>query len=81
MSQITVRLPPELNQALEAAARRLQRKRGEVVRIALRRFFGLHGDGKASDRVRDLLGALESGVPDLAQEHRTYVLESLTRDA
>jgi len=81
MSQITVRLPDELNSALEAAASRLQRKRGEVVRIALRRFLGLDGDGRASARVCDLLGSVESGVPDLAQEHRKYVLEALTGDA
>jgi len=81
MPQLTVRLPEEMNQALVSAAERLQRKRAEVVRIALRRFLELDPEGKPADRVRALLGSLESGVPDLAENHRHYVLESLRRGA
>jgi metal-responsive CopG/Arc/MetJ family transcriptional regulator len=81
MAQLTVRIPDDLNRALEAAAGRLERKRGEIVRIALRRFLGLEGIGRPADRVRDLLGTVESGVPDLAEQHRRYLLESMTRDA
>jgi hypothetical protein len=29
--------------------------------------------------VRPLIGSLDSGVPDLAGEHRAYILESLQR--
>jgi predicted transcriptional regulator len=81
MAQLTVRIPDDLNRALEAAAARLERKRGEIVRVALRRFLGLDGQGKPADRVRDLLGSVDSGVPDLAEHHRQYLLETLTRDA
>jgi hypothetical protein len=34
---------------------------------------------KPAERVRDLIGSLESGVPDLAARHREYVLEALKR--
>ena len=78
MAQLTVRLPDELSEALEAAAVRLRRKRGEIVRIALGQFLGLDTGRPPADRVRGLLGSLESGMPDLAEEHRRYVLESLT---
>ena len=81
MAQLTVRIPDGLNRALEAAAARLERKRGEFGRIALRRFLGLDGHGKAAARVHDLLGSLDSGVPDLAEHHRRYLLESMTREA
>jgi hypothetical protein len=27
--------------------------------------------------VRRLIGSLESGIPDLASKHRTYILESV----
>jgi metal-responsive CopG/Arc/MetJ family transcriptional regulator len=81
MAQLTVRLPDELDQALAAVAERLQRKRGEVVRIALRRFLEIDVDGEPAERVRSLLGSLESGVPDLAENHRRYILESLRRGA
>ena len=33
----------------------------------------------AADRVRHLIGSLESGVPDLAARHREYLMTSLKR--
>jgi len=79
MPQLTVRIPEEIDLALAVAADKLQRKRAEIVRIALRRFLGLDTKSKAADRARILLGSLESGVPDLAENHRQYLIESLRR--
>jgi hypothetical protein len=79
--QLTVRLPEELSQALEAASARLRRKRSDIVRMALYRFFNLapepEDDVVPSARVQHLMGALETGIPDLAENHRAYILESL----
>lgn len=77
--QLTVRLPRTLHQDLKRTANRMQRKPSEVVRLALRQF--LHGSGRPTGPagVADLLGSLESGVPDLAADHRRYVLESVER--
>jgi metal-responsive CopG/Arc/MetJ family transcriptional regulator len=77
--QLTIRLPKDLNEALIEAARRLERKRSEIVRLALAQFLGVRKKEVATpaDRVRPLLGALESGVPDLAENHRAHVLEAL----
>jgi hypothetical protein len=79
--QLTIRLPEDLSHALEAASVRLRRKRSDIVRLALYRFFDLapadDGDSTPSARVQHLMGALETGVPDLAENHRAYVLESL----
>jgi predicted transcriptional regulator len=77
--QLTIRLPEDLNQALEAASVRLRRKRSDIVRLALYSFFSLApaDEEKPSARVQHLLGALDSGVPDLAENHRAYILESL----
>lgn len=77
--QLTVRLPHDLSRALRATARRLQRKNSEIVRMALREFLGARAKGRPSDRVKSLIGSLESGVPDLAENHRAYVLDSLRR--
>jgi len=79
MPQLTVRFSEDLDAALEAASRRLHRKRSEVVRMALQSYLGLEESGRSAERVRSLLGSLESGVPDLAENHRRYVLESLRR--
>jgi Arc/MetJ-type ribon-helix-helix transcriptional regulator len=78
-SQLTVRLPDDLHRALRAAARRMQRKNSDVVRLALQEFLGKPGraKGRPIDRVRGLIGSLESGVPDLAARHRDHILRSL----
>ncbi len=81
MSQLTVRLPEELSEALDNAAERMHRKRSEIVRMALRSYLGQRAEGKPAERVQGLLGSLESGLPDLADEHRRYVLESLARES
>ena len=77
--QLIVRLPRTLHQDLKRAASRMQRKPSDVVRLALRQF--LHGPSPmvGAATVDDLIGSLESGVSDLAADHRRYVLESLGR--
>ena len=77
--QLTVRLPEDLSRAVASAAVRLQRKRSEIVRLALYQFLELpHHDGETpAARVHNLIGSLESGIPDLAENHRSYVLKSL----
>ncbi len=77
-NQLTVRLSEDLSRALAHAAAQMQRKRSEVVRLALYQYLGLGSqDRRPAERVRHLLGSLESGIPDLAENHRSYVLESL----
>ena len=79
-TQLTVRLPDELSRQLRAAARRMQRKSSEIVRMALNQFLG-GGEAttRPADRARALLGSLESGVPDLAERHRRYLMSSIRR--
>jgi len=59
----------------------MQRKNSEIVRLALREFLGASSRTRArpADRVRNLIGSLESGIPNLAEEHRAHILESLRR--
>jgi metal-responsive CopG/Arc/MetJ family transcriptional regulator len=79
--QLTVRLPEDLSRALRAASRRMQRKSSDIVRLALREFLGASPSTgtRPADRVKSLIGSLESGVPDLAERHRSYIVESLRR--
>jgi len=76
-NQLTLRLSTELAERLDLAARRLQRKRSEVVRLALEQFLNDEVVEQPIDRVRDLLGQVESGVPDLGQRHRDYLVRRL----
>jgi metal-responsive CopG/Arc/MetJ family transcriptional regulator len=78
-TQLTVRLPDDLGRSLKRASRQMQRKPSEVVRLALREFLSTTATrpGRPADRVRRLIGSLESGIPDLASKHRAYILDSV----
>lgn len=77
--QLTLRLPADLAAKLEQSARRLRRKRSEVVREALEHYLESELEVRPIDRVRDLLGSVASGRPDLDHRHREYLLRRLRR--
>lgn len=80
--QITLRIPHDLLERLDREAGLLRRKRSEVIRMAVERFLDepqRPAVGRPIDRVRDLIGSFESGVPDLGQRHREHLLERLRR--
>ena len=54
-----------------------RRTRSDIVRLILD--HDQEDDQMPSARVQHLLGALDTGVPDLAEEHRRYVLKSLRK--
>jgi hypothetical protein len=80
-TQITIRLTRELRAALQEKATRMQRKPSEVVRMAVTEFLSISEDQKRqpAERVKDLIGSLQSGVPDLAVRHREHILKKLRR--
>jgi hypothetical protein len=49
--------------------------------MALEAFLGAgeQRGARPADRVRGLIGSLTSGVPDLAERHREYIIEALRR--
>jgi hypothetical protein len=61
-------------------AREALREAREKGTISLADLKAELGDGKPSARVQHLLGTLDSGVPDLAENHQAYILESAKRD-
>ncbi len=75
--QLTLRLSADLAERLDVAARRQQRKRSEVVRLALEQFLDAQVETRPIEHVRDLLGRVESGLPDLGQRHREYLVRRL----
>jgi hypothetical protein len=79
--QLTIRLSRELNRALKERAARMQRKPSEVVRIAVTEFLQIPepSEQRPAERVQDLIGIVQSGIPDLAIRHREYLLKKLRR--
>jgi len=75
--QLSLRLPAPLAKKLDQAALRMQRKRSEVVRLALEQFLETEVEVRPVERVRDLLGKIESGIPDLGARHRDYLTTRL----
>jgi len=75
--RLTLRLSADLAGRLDRAARRLERKRSEIVRLALEQFLSAEVETRPIEHVRDLLGRVESGLPDLGQRHRDYLVGRL----
>jgi predicted transcriptional regulator len=73
--QLTLRLSADLSERLDLAARRLARKRSDVVRLALEQFLSAQVETRPIEQVRDLLGSVESGLPDLGHRHREYLIQ------
>jgi hypothetical protein len=75
--QLTVRIPASLSERLTRRALSTKRKPSELVRLALEAFLG---ETRATpvtrpiDLVRDLIGSVDSGIPDLGQRHREYLI-------
>jgi hypothetical protein len=74
--RFTVRVPEDLGRSLDEAADRMQRKRSQIVRLALRHYLETLTSQPPADRVRDLIGSLDSGIPDLAEDHRGHILKA-----
>ena len=66
-SQLTMRLPADLAAKLARSAKQQKRKRSEVVRAALEQYLNTEPNVRPIEQVRDLLGSIASGRPDLGQ--------------
>ena len=78
--QLTLRMSAKLATKLDEVARHSRRRRSEIIRLALEQFLSevdIKVERRPIELVRDLLGSMESGVPDLGQRHRDYLLRRL----
>ncbi len=83
-SQLTVRLPDNLEKEISMIARKLQLKRADIVRMALERFVKqaeVEEENSPYDRVKRLLGSVSSGISDLGESHREHLLRKFKRRA
>ncbi len=83
-AQLTIRVPDDLNQEISSLAEKLRLKRSDVARMALEQFakeFRTESENRPYDRVKDLLGSVSSGIPDLGEAHRKHLIERFKQDA
>jgi predicted DNA-binding protein len=81
-SQITIRLPGTLRRRLDRAAKSVGRRRSDLARLAVQRYLDdLESESapRPYERVRDLLGSVDSGVTDLGSRHRDHLLAHFRR--
>ena len=81
-SQLTVRLPEDLDKGLSLLAKKLRLKRADVMRMALERFLreaGTEEESRPYDRVKGLLGSFSSGIPALGESHREHLIRKFKR--
>ena len=80
--QLTVRMPEEYSKKLERLSRKMGLKRSDIVRLALKQFLAEKEENIYSSpfqKVSHLLGAAESGIKDLGQRHRVYLIQKIRR--
>lgn len=80
--QLTVRLPDEYKDKIDMLVDKMGLKRSDIIRIALKQFIeeNLRRDQrKPYEKVNALLGIAESGIEDLGQRHRDYLMEKIKK--
>ncbi|MBI4690711.1 MAG: hypothetical protein HY754_10680 [Nitrospirae bacterium] len=84
-SQLTVRLSGDLDREVSNCAKRLRLKRSDIVRMALKSFleggYRIGEEIAPYERVKNLLGSVSSGIPDLGQNHRKHIIKKIKRHA
>lgn len=82
--QITIRLNNELEERLTFLAHHLNRKRSEIVRLALERFAREESSAievTPFDNVKHLLGTAATGIADLGESHQKHLKSRFRRNA
>jgi predicted transcriptional regulator len=84
-SQLTVRLPEDLEEGILGLAKRLHLKRSDIVRMALEKFLAqFQGEGEEEwpyRKVKRWIGAVSTGIEDLGEAHREHLLKRIKKYA
>lgn len=72
-NKINVRWSADLGQRLNALAGKLRLSRSQVVRLALEKFVKEGKEERPYEKVKHLMGAIDSGLPDLGIAHHEHL--------
>ena len=81
--QLTVRMPNEYTKKLENLSEKMGLKRSDIVRLALKQFLEVNYEINSKtpfQKVKHLLGIIESGRKDLGRSHRHYLIQKIRKD-
>jgi metal-responsive CopG/Arc/MetJ family transcriptional regulator len=83
-SQLTVRLPDDIEREISKISKKLRVKRSYIVRMALEKFleeFHVKEEHIPYEKVKDLIGTVSSGIPDLGESHRKHLVKKFRQNA
>ena len=78
--QFTVRVPDEYKGKIDILAEKMGLKRSDIARLALKKFLEENLTTEKItpfQRVHHLIGSEESGIKDLGQRHRDYLIKKI----
>ena len=82
--QLTVRMPDKYGEKIKVLAEKMGLKKSDIARLALKQFVeeSLSNDQNTPyQKIKHLLGSAESGIHDLGQRHRDYLVKKILRDS
>lgn len=80
--QLTIRIPDEYKEKINILSDNMGLKKSDIARLALRKFIDDNLEeemGTPYQKVKHLLGKVESGIKDLGQNHRDYLIKKITK--
>ncbi len=80
MQQLTIRMPEEYFYKIEQIAKSSGLKKSDVTRMAIRKFLEEYSSDEEADlysKAKHLVGVVESGIPDLGQNHRDHLVRKI----
>lgn len=79
MQQLTIRMPEEYFFKIEQIAKSSGLKKSDITRMAIRKFLEeyISEEEVPFDKAKRLVGVVESGIPDLGQNHRKYFIQKI----
>lgn len=80
MQQLTIRMPEEYFAQIEQIAKSSGLKKSDITRMAIRKFIDEYSSKEETDlfsKAKGLIGVVESGVSDLGQNHREYLIKKI----
>ena len=82
--QITIRIADKYVMEIDTIAEKMGLKRSDITRMAIKKYIESINSYDIMDlfkRAKDLIGVVESGIPDLGQNHRKHIIAKMKTGA
>ena len=83
-AQLTIRISGKLVEKLKMISKKLGLKKSDIARMAIQEYLKQEeqiSEAGPYKNVENLIGGVNSGIPDLGEKHRDYMIERLKKHA